>query len=196
MIKKFIINSTKQNNLIKKDTITIHWITYTIYQVKQKNNTNQIINQFSNNYSIIPINFNEHFFSEEILNTIKKESPQNMNKKIIFFDKKDVPKYNIFIGSWDIPYTFTWNTYTINLWSSLKSIVISLPKLPWWHIVWNDWQDIKVADGIYEKIITGSGKISISYHKTSVMIIGYILSILSFICCIYYYIVKKNKYFY
>jgi hypothetical protein len=24
MIKKFIINSTKQNNLIKKDTITIH----------------------------------------------------------------------------------------------------------------------------------------------------------------------------
>jgi hypothetical protein len=193
--RKNMINSTLSwwtidHTFIFTDTLFIKWINYNLYKInpKIKESGDGLIRLLQSPSQIIPIDITKKHFSEDILNIIKKESPIEKPKDLIFFDKKNIPDYTIPIWSWKVVYSTQWTSYTIDLGTSPQSIVIRIPNLPWRTIEWDNNQSIQVSHGIYDKIISWTGKITISYHRTWIMIMSYILSLLSlsgFIYCIY-----------
>lgn len=190
MIATLIAQWTVDHTFTFTDSIVIQWITFELYQINNKIEILEtwFIRPFTTDKQIIPINLEKQHFSEDILNIIKKESPIEKPKDLIYFDKKNIPDYTIPIWSGKVVYTTDWTSYSIDLGTSPQSIVIRIPNLPWRTIEWENNQSIQVSHGIYDKIISWTGKITISYHRTRVMIMSYILSLLSlsgFIYCIY-----------
>lgn len=192
LLKNTISSGTIQYKFNEYDTIVIQWVPYILYQISTNSgySSSSFITLLSSQSIIVSIDTTKQHFSEDILNIIKKESPTKTTPDLIFFDKKNIPDYTLPIWSRYPAYTQDWSSYSIDLWDTPTSIAIRIPNLPWRTIEWENNQSIQVSHGIYDKIISWTGKVIISYHRTRIMIMSYILSLLSFfgfIYCIYKY---------
>jgi hypothetical protein len=198
MVWDVITNWTSYYTFHFTDEIIIHGVRFELYEVTPLDITiKPLVYKFDNTITITPINLQAQHFSEEILTIIKKAHPTTNNSgtltKHIFFDKKNMPDRAIPIWSADPVYTWGWTLYTIDLGNQPNSVVISLPNMPWREITGTSWQSIHVAHGIYEKIISGTGRVTIRYQKTDLMTRSYLIAAICLLWFTYLTIRPKSS---
>ena len=182
---------------VAKDQIMIAWVQYTIYEIlpKRAEWINPFIRTFSARSKIVSIEYG-HVFADKILSLYKYGSLNPFKNDYIIFDKNTpiLPIKPSSFNSEAIPYTILWDTsYSFDLWTSSKSVIVRIPNLPWWNIKWEQWQNVSVFNWIYEKIVVWTWTIMISYEKPFIVIFSYILSSLSFLFLLYLKFIYRGK---
>ena len=187
---------TLNYDFVPKDHVLIQWIQYTIYQIVPKNtySVNWFIRPFTKYSEPIRL-VNDRYFADQIL-LLHKSTPLNaILPDYIYFDSKNFPYIPVpFWSSSEMPkYSLLGqDTYKIDLWSTPQSVIVTLPDLPGRSVKGIDGQEVSVYDGVLEKIISWTWVVILSYHKPSIIIFAYILSLFSS-ATFAYFVLKKRQ---
>jgi hypothetical protein len=193
----FLQSGTSQYHITAYDTIIIKSLPYTLYRITSFTSHHQddLVRPWTAHNSIQKVDTTSSAYIKDILYNAKIISPSKSNKDIIYVDKRKSSDYTL--GIWSDTLIWSYNTtgssYKIDLWTIPRSAIVHLPDLPWWQASGLSGQSVHITHGISEAIVTGTGNILISYHRTSVMIWSYIISFICFMGYIWMIIHSYRK---